>query len=277
MTWALRATPQPFSSIPLTLSDLAHEFATDSEDRLAEAQQALLERAKVLVSERIYPRAPLAPYLTALRPVLHFIKTHEKRFTEAHISSDFCAVLEGMALELQSLPHVPLQTLPPEPHSLQDVAATAAMLLRAYQDAVRRVAHGSHHMSVRAAFGLSESIQSNRVDQVVEAIDLFLMGARRYPAFLQEAGLSPGQLRGLRVQQKVLQAWLAHSQGSTIPSLQSLEQARLLHAVVEYFFDRFAAVVGARFLDLPEERLRGLQLVPRTPREQRNRRHMSVV
>lgn len=277
MTWALRTIPQPLSPVSVDTQEQNFATTTDSEARLAEAQEALLSRARLLVNEQVYPRAPLGPYVNALRAVLNFVRTHERRFTEAHLSADMCSVMEGVALELRSLPHVPLTTMPPKPHSLQEIAATTAMLLRAYQDAVRRVVQGSHNMKVRAAFGLSESIQPNQVDQVVEAIGLFLAGSKRYPLFLKEAGLSVGQLRGLRIQQQVLRAWLSENQTPTIPSMGALEQVRVLHAAVEYFFDRFAAIVSARFLDLPEERLRGLQLVPRKPNLRQERRRISMV
>lgn len=270
MTWTLPISTLP-SSKGLGLIPLLHSVGTPTEEEIRLATEHLLERARALVEDRVYPRLPLEAYLDALLPVLRFVSSHQARFSDAYLGLATCAAVEGICENLQALPYVPLHTLPQDPEPVHALVSTAALLLRAYQEAVRRVVQGRHAMRIRAAFGLNEPFHTGCMQGVTAALALFLQGAQAHPLYVTEAGLSTKQLRGLEAHLGVMQGWIGKSQES-LPAKRELQHARVLHAAVEYFFDRFAAITGARFLDKPQERLRGLHLVPRPPENKRERR-----
>lgn len=245
-------------------------FSADTQQNVAKttgfstpetAKQYLLMRASDLVEDGVYPRQALEPYLDALVKVLHFVHTHTELFAEAHLGWELCDAVEKIAMELHMLPHVRLDRLPQEADSQQELVGTAAMLLRSYRDSVRRVARGSQGLTVRAAFGLAEEVDAKLPTQVAAGIDVFLKAAEKHPDVLWEAGISAAQLRGLLAQKRVLSGWICRQPHATNRS--EIKRVQILHAAVEYFFDRYGAVVSAKFLEQPALRLRGLSLIPR--------------
>ncbi len=227
------------------------------------ATRYLLTHAENLVEDKVYPRLPIEPYLDAMVEVLSFIHEYPERFAEANLGKEVCLAAEYIAIEIQTLPNVSLHVVPEEKMANQDLLSTAAVLLCAYQDAIRRVARGSSAAPVRAAFGLQTEVDSKDVDQILKGIGRFLSAAAQHPDYTIEAGISFGQLKGLEAQRRVLQQWVKKCQAGGIPQASTLKRAKVLHAAIEYFFDRFAAAMSAKFLDMPEERVRGLRLVPR--------------
>lgn len=232
----------------------------------AAARAYLLSHGGDLLRDGIYPRLPAEGYLNNLVKVLSFIHAHQAQFTQAYLGPDVCAAAETIALELQSLPDVPLDRIPNEAQATHPFTATAALLLSAYQQSVRKTLTGASIQEKQVANYLPTSFQTKDAQQVASAIALFLEGARRFPYSWSRAGITATQLQGLASQERMLSGWVQHHQQRGNPSLAHVRQARLLHAALEYFFDRYAAIVSAKFLDLPAERLRALRWVPRKPR-----------
>ncbi|MCS6912851.1 MAG: hypothetical protein RMK29_11790 [Myxococcales bacterium] len=229
------------------------------------ATRYLLSRAEELVQDGVVPRRPADVYLDALVPVLSFIYARAELFREANLGPEVCGAVEQIAQELQATPEAPPGRPDPVAAQTQEAVSTAALLLTAYRDAIRRVARGRRGEAVRAHFAVAESVDTRFPEEVAHAIQRFLDAARDHPSYVAEAGLSPRQLEGLAAQRRVILARLEQQRRAGLPTPSQARTARVLHTALEYFFDRFSAAVSAKLLDHPEERLRGLRLVPRDP------------
>lgn len=228
------------------------------------ATRYLLSRAEELVQDGVMPRRPVELYLDALVPVLTFIYDRKDLFKEANLGPEVCGAVEQIAQELQTIPDLPAGR-PARPGHTQEAASTGGLLLTAYRDAISRVARGPKGEAVRADFGVNDSIDVRSPEEVAAAIAQFLRAAERHTEYLIEGGLSTKQLEGLGAQRRVILARLEQQRRAGLPTPAQTRTSQVLHAALEYFFDRFSAAVSAKLLDHPEERLRGLRLVPRDP------------
>lgn len=232
---------------------------------LESATRYLLQHAEDLVQDGVLPRLPVEPYLDGLVPVLTFIYARADLFREANLGPEVCGAVEHIAEELQGMSDVPMGAdtrLLRNPRE-QEAVSTGALLLTVYRDAIRRVARGPRGMAARAAFGMGDSAEMRHPEHVVQGIELFLKGAAQHPSYVAEAGLSAKQIEGLAAQRRVILGRLKLRRDQGAPSPATLHRARVLHGALEYFFDRFSAAVSAKLIDHPEERVRGLRLVPR--------------
>lgn len=266
-----RSTRKPESSFRATaLHAPTHGLPSTEIDAAASDQETarayLLSHGSNLLRDGVYPRLPAEGYLNNLLKVLSFIHVNQTRFTQAHLGLDVCAAVETIALELQALPDIPLDRIPSEEQATHPFTATAALLLSAYQQSVRQALTSASSQEKIATTYLPNSFQTKDAHQVADAMALFLEGAQRFPVCWKRAGITATQLQGLKSQQRMLAGWVQHNQERGNPSLAHVRRARLLHAALEYFFDRYAAIVSAKFLDMPAERLRALRWVPRKPR-----------
>ncbi len=227
------------------------------------ALRYLLKRAEELVQDGVHPRLPYELYLDALVPVLTFIHARKEVFAEANLGAEVCAAVEQIAAELQAAPSSALDRVSRTESPPHETTATGALLLTAYRDAVRRVSLGPRGLLARQRFGIGDTLDVRNPDQVASGIERFLDGAVRHPEYLQETGLSRKQLDGLSAQRRVILAQARERRILGVPSISSVQSVRVLHAALEYFFDRFSAAVSAKLFHQPEERVRGLRLVPR--------------
>lgn len=226
------------------------------------ATRYLLTRAEDLVQDGVLPRLPLDPYLDALVPVLGFIYARAGLFAEANLGPEVCAAVEQIAQELQTAPDTSVPEPAPASTQEQDALSTGALLLTAYRDAIRRVARGPKGQQARTDFAVGEPVDARNPKQVAAAIAAFLEATRRHPEYVQEAGLSDNQLSGLGAQRRIVAAM---GRTSRPPGTASgVQRTRVLRAALEYFFDRFSAAVSAKLIDRPEDRVKGLRLVPRS-------------
>lgn len=230
-----------------------------------EATRYLLTRAEGLVSDGVQPRLPVDAYLDALVPVLAFIHEHGALFADANLGPEVCAAAEAVAQELQSIPEAQLRALQQRQQRTrereQESLSTGALLLSVYRDAIRRVARGPRGNQARERFGLADEADARDGAQIADGIERFLLAAQEFPEHVSEAGLSPRQLAGLAAQARVIRARTRHRREPG--TFGGAQRYLVLHAALEYFFDRFSAAVTAKLFDLPAERLRGLKLVPR--------------
>lgn len=236
-----------------------------------DAARYLLSQAEGLLSDGAMPRLPVDAYLDALWPVLDFIHQRAGLFAEANLGPKVCAAAELLAHELADLPEAREAVLRQRQARTQvreqEAVSTGALLLSVYRDAVRRVARGPRGNEARERFGLADDVDARDGRQVAASITRFLGAARAFPAYVREAGLSAGQLRGLAAQGRVIRARTRHRhQPGTFGGAQ---RYLVLHTALEYFFDRFSAAVTAKLFDLPVERLQGLRLCPRQRDRQR--------
>lgn len=233
-----------------------------------EATRYLLSRAEGLVSDGVQPRLPVESYLDALVPVLAFIHEHAALFSDANLGAEVCAAAEAVAQELHAVPETALQAAAQRQlrtrEREQESLSTGALLLTVYRDAVRRVARGPRGNLARERFGLADEVDARDGLQIAEGIERFLTAARELPEYVLEAGLSKRQLAGLRAQARVIRARTRHRREPG--TFGGGQRFLVLHAALEYFFDRFSAAVTAKLFDLPFDRIRGLKLVPR-PRD----------
>jgi hypothetical protein len=230
------------------------------------ATRYLLSRAEELVQDGVLPRRAADLYLDALVPVLGFIHDRAELFKEANLGPEVCAAVEQIAAELQAIPEAPPGSTPPRGPS-HEAVSTAALLLTAYRDALRRVARGPKGLAARTDFGVSASLDVRDPQQVADGIARFLTAAQAHPEYVADAGLSQKQLDGLAAQARVIVGLLRQQRQRGEPTLKQVRTTQVLHTALEYFFDRFSAAVSAKLLDRPDERIRGLKLVPRDPRE----------
>lgn len=227
------------------------------------ALRYLLKRAEELVQDGVRPRLPFELYLDALVPVLAFIHARKEVFNEANLGAEVCAAVEQIAAELQAAPTSALAMVSRTETPSHETISTGALLLTAYRDAIRRVARGSKGLVARHHFGTGDNLDVRNPEQVAGGIERFLDGAVRHPEYILEAGLSRKQLDGLAAQRRVIVAQTRERQLLGVPTVSSVQSVRVLHAALEYFFDRFSAAVSAKLFHQPEERVRGLRLVPR--------------
>lgn len=230
------------------------------------ATRYLLSRAEELVQDGVLPRRSADLYLDALVPVLGFIHDRAELFKEANLGPEVCAAVEQIAAELQAIPDTPRGSTPPRGPS-HEAVSTAALLLTAYRDALRRVARGPKGLAARTDFGMGGSLDVRDPQQVADGIARFLAAAQAHPEYVADAGLSHKQLDGLAAQARVIIGMLRQQRQRGEPTPKQVRTTQVLHTALEYFFDRFSAAVSAKLLDRPDERIRGLRLVPRDPRE----------
>lgn len=230
------------------------------------AREYLMTHGENLLWDGVYPRLPVEQYLDRLVLVLAFVHRHVDRFSQAHLGQAVCAAVESIALELQMIPDIQLDRIVEEKQVTHPFTATAALLLCAYREAIRHQLPPKGNAVVSEAFGLLKTLNPRDAGQVAAAMDGFLLAAQVHPDWVAKASITDSQLKGLASQRRVLVGWVAQNQRLGNPTLAQVRRARVLHAAIEYFFDRYAAIVSAKFLDLPQERLRGLRLVPRKPR-----------
>lgn len=229
------------------------------------ASRYLLSRGEALVVDGVLPRLPIDVYLDALVPVLRFINQRAALFAEANLGPEVCAAAEAIAHELQGETDQQVETVRRRQELTmakeQEAVTTGALLLTVYRDAIRRVARGPRGQAVREHFGVADEVDTRDPQQLAAGMERFLQGAQRHPEYVQDAGLSPKQLDGLAAQRRVILARVRYKYQAG--ALAADQRLLVLHASLEYFFDRYSAAVSAKLFEQPEERVRGLKLVPR--------------